>query len=78
MKIIELTITETGDMNLDIGAGTHGADCADITEGFAAALGTVTADGWRAEENCKGNCAGCEFAFLHRRSELRSNGCQRA
>lgn len=70
-RLVTFTVTEQGNGDLDIGAGTHGATCAEITEGFAAAVGTVTEDGWRAEENCKGDCAGCELAFLHRRTELR-------
>lgn len=73
--LVFMTITDDG-LDIDIGAGTHGADCASITEGFAT-VGTILEDGWRPEPNCTGNCNGCALAFLHQRNSLRGEStCQ--
>lgn len=71
LKLISFSISELG-AALDIGPGTHGARCAEIVEGFGAATGEITRDIWRPEENCAGNCHGCEQNYYERQKELRA------
>lgn len=71
LKLISFSITDDG-ATLDIGPGTHGATCAEIVEGFGQATGEITRDIWRPEENCAGDCRGCETNYYERQRELRA------
>lgn len=71
LKIISFVVSDEG-LTVDIGPGIHGSDCADIIEGFGQAVGVITRDAWRSEENCQGDCGKCETNYYNRQKELRS------
>lgn len=71
LKVVRMVVTEDG-ATIDIGPGTHGADCAEIIHAFGEALGVIERDVWRPEENCSGDCGKCETNYHTRMQELRA------
>ena len=72
LKLVTFAIDDAGDLVVDIGPGTHGADCADIIHTVGMAVGEIERDIWRPEENCSGDCGRCETNYHARMTELRS------
>jgi hypothetical protein len=71
LKLVTYLIDDEGNLTVDIGPGTHGADCADIIHTVGEAVGVVERDIWRPEENCSGDCGRCETNYHTRMAELR-------
>jgi hypothetical protein len=69
LKLVNVTIAADGEVLIDIGPGTHGADCADIIYDAGHALGVITRHVWRPEVNCAGDCGKCETNYHARMRE---------
>lgn len=72
LKLVTVDIYDDGDQTIEIGPGTHGADCADIIHAFGEAVGSVVRDAWKPEANCSGDCGKCETNYHTRMAELRA------